>query len=65
MNEHRQKILQLAEETNTQLKKNVYMNYMQFIETAKEISCKNNNNIFLIKSENLHPLFFFMYSLLY
>lgn len=41
LHEHRQKIQQLAEDTNTQLKKNVYINYMQFIETAKEISCKN------------------------
>ncbi|KAB7497196.1 Exocyst complex component 8, partial [Armadillidium nasatum] len=38
LHEHRQKIQQLAEDTNTQLKKNVYINYMQFIETAKEIS---------------------------
>lgn len=28
----------LAEETNTLLKKNVFHNYMLFIETAKEIS---------------------------
>ncbi|XP_076033752.1 exocyst complex component Exo84 [Oratosquilla oratoria] len=34
----RQRIQQLSEDTNAQLKKNVYMNYMQFIETAKEIS---------------------------
>lgn len=36
----RDKIQQLSEETNVQLKKNVYMNYMQFIDTAKEISCR-------------------------
>lgn len=34
----RQKIQSLADETNVLLKKNVYQNYMQFIETAKEIS---------------------------
>jgi len=34
----RQKMQALSEETNSQLKKNVYQNYMQFIETAKEIS---------------------------
>nr|SVE79979.1 EOG090X021B [Daphnia magna] len=36
--QHRQKIQALSEETNQYLKKNVYQNYMQFIETAKEIS---------------------------
>lgn len=36
--QQRQKIQALSEETNSQLKKNVYQNYMQFIETAKEIS---------------------------
>ncbi|XP_077533024.1 exocyst complex component Exo84 [Haemaphysalis longicornis] len=34
----RQHIANLADETNNLLKKNVYKNYMQFIETAKEIS---------------------------
>ena len=28
----------MADDTNNQLKKNVYQNYSQFIETAKEIS---------------------------
>ena len=37
--QHRQKIQAISEETNQYLKKNVYHNYMQFIETAKEISC--------------------------
>ena len=33
------KVIQgLADDTNNQLKKNVYQNYSQFIETAKEIS---------------------------
>merc|ERR1719431_1224396 len=33
------KVIQtVADETNNQLKKNVYQNYSQFIETAKEIS---------------------------
>jgi len=36
--QHRQKIQAISEETNQYLKKNVYHNYMQFIETAKEIS---------------------------
>lgn len=35
---HRAKIQTLAEETSQTLKKNVYKNYMQFIETAREIS---------------------------
>lgn len=34
----RDRIQKLAEETNGLLKKNVYKNYTQFIETAKEIS---------------------------
>lgn len=34
----REKIQRLAEETNGLLKRNVYKNYTQFIETAKEIS---------------------------
>nr|CAG4643760.1 EOG090X021B [Lepidurus arcticus] len=38
LKQQRQKIQALADETNQQLKKNVYQNYMQFIETAKEIS---------------------------
>jgi hypothetical protein len=38
LQQQRQKIQSLADETNIQLKKNVYQNYMQFIETAKEIS---------------------------
>lgn len=31
-------IQSLSEETSSNLKKNVYQNYMQFIDTAKEIS---------------------------
>lgn len=38
LQQQRCKIQTLAEETSTALKKNVYHNYMQFIETAKEIS---------------------------
>uniref|UniRef100_A0A0P4WL32 Exocyst component Exo84 C-terminal domain-containing protein n=1 Tax=Scylla olivacea TaxID=85551 RepID=A0A0P4WL32_SCYOL len=38
LQQQRKKIQQLAEKTNAQLKRNVYMNYMQFIDTAKEIS---------------------------
>ena len=41
LGQQRQRIQHLAEETNAQLKRNVYMNYMQFIDTAKEISCKS------------------------
>ncbi|CAM9839874.1 unnamed protein product [Lampetra planeri] len=38
LQEHRQRIQNLADETALNLKKNVYKNYHQFIETAKEIS---------------------------
>ncbi|XP_034018006.1 exocyst complex component 8 [Thalassophryne amazonica] len=38
LQEHRQKIQNLADETAQKMKKNVYKNYRQFIETAKEIS---------------------------
>ncbi|KAG0727971.1 Exocyst complex component 8 [Chionoecetes opilio] len=38
LRQQRQRIQHLAEDTNAQLKRNVYMNYMQFIDTAKEIS---------------------------
>lgn len=34
----RKKIQTLSEETSNNLKKNVYHNYLQFIDTAKEIS---------------------------
>ena len=39
LQEHRKRIQLLSEETALSLKKNVYKNYMQFIETSKEISC--------------------------
>lgn len=38
LRKQRAKIQELADTTSAQLKKNVYQNYMQFIETAKEIS---------------------------
>lgn len=38
LNRVRNKIQQISEETNSNLKKNVYQNYMQFIDAAKEIS---------------------------
>ena len=38
LTEMRQKVGVLSEETSVALKKNVYKNYSQFIETAKEIS---------------------------
>ena len=38
------KVIQtVADDTNNQLKKNVYQNYSQFIETAKEISHLEND----------------------
>ncbi|XP_003486779.1 exocyst complex component 8 [Bombus impatiens] len=38
LRQQRAKIQDLANNTSAQLKRNVYQNYMQFIETAKEIS---------------------------
>uniref|UniRef100_A0A8C5MP81 Exocyst complex component 8 n=1 Tax=Leptobrachium leishanense TaxID=445787 RepID=A0A8C5MP81_9ANUR len=38
LQEHRQRIQSLADETAQNLKRNVYKNYRQFIETAREIS---------------------------
>ncbi|VTJ80081.1 Hypothetical predicted protein, partial [Marmota monax] len=38
LQEHRQHVQALAEETAQNLKRNVYQNYRQFIETAREIS---------------------------
>lgn len=38
LQEHRQRIQTLSEETAQNLKRNVYQNYKQFIETAREIS---------------------------
>ncbi|XP_030052282.1 exocyst complex component 8 [Microcaecilia unicolor] len=38
LQEHRQRVQTLADETAQNLKKNVYKNYRQFIETAREIS---------------------------
>ncbi|XP_012288680.1 exocyst complex component 8 [Orussus abietinus] len=38
LRQQRAKIQELADVTSAQLKRNVYQNYMQFIETAKEIS---------------------------
>ena len=39
LQDHRKRIQALSEETAVSLKKNVYKNYVQFIETSKEISC--------------------------
>jgi hypothetical protein len=44
----KQKVQILADETAHSLKKNVYKNYSQFIETAKEISSKSNLSQFKI-----------------
>ena len=49
LQQQRQRIQQLAKETNSLLKKNVYNNYMQFIETAKEISCEKKTRQFFLK----------------
>ncbi|KAL1130922.1 hypothetical protein AAG570_012163, partial [Ranatra chinensis] len=38
LQQHKTKVQALSEETSQALKKNVYKNYMQFIETAREIS---------------------------
>lgn len=38
LQQFRAKIQALSEESSSALKKNVYHNYMQFIETAKEIA---------------------------
>ncbi|KAM9317110.1 exocyst complex component 8 [Gastrophryne carolinensis] len=38
LQEHRQRIQNLADDTAQSLKRNVYLNYRQFIETAREIS---------------------------
>ncbi|KAG8447308.1 hypothetical protein GDO86_014683 [Hymenochirus boettgeri] len=38
LQEHRQRIQSLADETAQNLKRNVYQNYRQFIQTAREIS---------------------------
>ncbi|XP_011305129.1 exocyst complex component 8 isoform X2 [Fopius arisanus] len=38
LRKQRARIQELADDTSAQLKRNVYQNYMQFIETAKEIS---------------------------
>ncbi|XP_077869229.1 exocyst complex component 8-like [Saccoglossus kowalevskii] len=37
--DHRRRVQNLSDETAVAMKKNVYKNYTQFIETAKEISC--------------------------
>lgn len=47
LEELRQQVSQLQEDTAVALKKNVYKNYYQFIETAKEISSMFLSNEFL------------------
>lgn len=37
---HKAKLQTLSDETHFALKKNVFQHYEQFIETAKDISCK-------------------------
>ena len=66
LNDMQKKVQQLAEETAVALKKNVYKNYSQFIETAREIS-----NILLIGSEHkherylVHPIVYWQYFVTY
>ena len=38
LEETRKRVLQLQDDTSVALKRNVYKNYSQFIETAREIS---------------------------
>lgn len=45
----RQKIHALNEDTAQALKKNVYKNYSQFIETAREISSKGLTFIYIYR----------------
>ena len=49
LEEMRKKVHTLAEDTAIALKKNVYKNYSQFIETAKEISS------ILVKNSSINP----------
>lgn len=46
LQQRRTKIQTYSDQTASKLKKHVYDNYMQFIETAKEISRKFQNNCF-------------------
>ena len=40
LQQRKAKIQEFSDKTSSKLKKHVYANYMQFIETAKEISRK-------------------------
>jgi len=44
LQQRKAKIQGISDQTSAQLKKHVYANYMQFIETAKEISRKKENS---------------------
>lgn len=44
LQQRKSKIQNFSDQTSSQLKKHVYANYMQFIETAKEISRKYKSN---------------------
>lgn len=44
LQQRKAKIQNFSEQTSSTLKKHVYDNYMQFIETAKEISRKTVKN---------------------
>jgi hypothetical protein len=52
LKEQQKKIKNLNEETAATLKRNVYRNYQQFIETSREISCILLLNSFLIPRLN-------------
>lgn len=59
LHKRKQQIQVFSDQTSSQLKKHVYANYMQFIETAKEISRNYPSNslrfsIFLHNSANLY-----------
>ena len=54
LKEHQKKIKTLNEETAATLKRNVYRNYQQFIETSREISCI----LFIVFLLNLHHVFY-------
>lgn len=49
LQQRKAKIQSFSDQTSSKLKKHVYDNYMQFIETAKEISRKFVIILFLLK----------------
>lgn len=49
LHKRKQQIQSYSDQTASALKKHVYANYMQFIETAKEISRKLRSHLFILK----------------